>query len=49
MTTVLGKPVPQVEVALVSAHHIGADSPPVWSSQVFLVLLVVHPCVIHSF
>ncbi|CAM6034903.1 unnamed protein product [Sphagnum compactum] len=35
VTTVLGKPVPQVEVALVSAHHIGADSPPVWSSQNF--------------
>ncbi len=36
MTTVLGKPVSQVKVTLVSAHCIGADAPPVWSSQVFL-------------
>jgi len=33
VTTVLGKPVSQVKVTLVSAHCIGADAPPVWSSQ----------------
>ncbi|CAM6050045.1 unnamed protein product [Sphagnum compactum] len=31
VTTVLGKP--EVKVTLVSAHCIGADAPPVWSSQ----------------
>ncbi len=42
MTTVLGKPVSQVKVTLVSARCIGADAP-VWSSQVFLPPVLSFP------